>query len=98
MKQKLSNDESEGLIPMEWPHITKEMVACLRPIWEGYPTHPVRFAHLNKSEKRDLRIVGLQDEIIRASELNKYFSIHGTDWKKRSDEAINEFLQECHRQ
>jgi len=101
MNQQLDSIESEDWTAMEWPHIPEEMITRLRPIWEGYPNHQTRAARLDKVEKRTLLSMVLTErmkEANEANELKEHFSIHGTVWKKRRDEAMRAFLGDYHLQ
>ena len=98
MTQQPDSIESEDWTATEWPHIPREMIASLRPIWEGYPNHPFRTARLNKVEKQALSRVAVSEEPRAAREVKEHFSIDGADWKKRRDEAMRELLGDHHLQ
>jgi len=90
MKQEVDTKELEDWTGTDWLHVPTEMVSRLRPIWEGYPNHPTHMARLTKAEKQALMIQGAGQDM---KQLNDYFSIHGAEWKKRRDEALQEFLR-----
>ena len=92
MQQENDSIEFEDWTAMEWLHIPEGMIACLRPIWEGYPKHPARIVRLGKGEKKALSSVGLG----QTNEVKEHFSVDGKYWKKRRDEALQAFIGDYH--